>query len=260
MKRRIIGVVAAVLLAAIGTAFLVIYVRSAEERALAGQETVEVLVVTGDVARGTPATDLAGLVTTERVPAKVRAEGGVSSLDQLDGQVASVDLVAGEQVVTSRFAEPAELETRRAIDIPEGLQGITISIAPQRALGGEIRPGDTVGFFASFSFDDEEIVTEDEEQLRRQISETTKIILHKLLVTNVQVEQLPQAAGEEDVERTGPALAPTGNLLITLAVDVAQAERIVFSAEYGTIWLSAQDEDTTEEGSRIRTPGNIYDD
>ena len=264
MNRRIIGVVAAVLLAAVGTAFLVTYVRGAEERALAGQETVEVLVVDEDVTRGTPASDLGDAVSTERIPAKVRANGSIASLDDLDGQVTAVDLIPGEQLVVSRFADPAQLEAESRVDVPEGLQEVTISIAPHRALGGKIAPGDLVGLFASFNFDDEreeeEIANEEQEELRQELSETSKLLLNKLLVTNVQVEQLPQAPSDEEDENTGPELAPTGNLLVTLAVDVPQAERIVFAAEYGTTWLSAQDENTSEDGSRIRTPRNIYDD
>jgi pilus assembly protein CpaB len=264
MNRRIIGVVAAVLLAAVGTAFLVTYVRGAEERALAGQETVEVLVVDQDVTRGTPASELGDAVSTERIPAKVRANGSIASLDDLDGQVTAVDLIPGEQLVISRFADPARLEAESAVEVPEGLQEVTISIAPHRALGGKVAPGDLVGLFASFSFEDEredeEIANEEREELRQELSETSKLLLNKLLVTNVQVEELPQTPSDEDDENSGPELAPTGNLLVTLAVDVPQAERIVFAAEYGTTWLSAQDENTTEDGSRIRTPRNIYDD
>jgi pilus assembly protein CpaB len=264
MKRTIIGVLSAVLLAAIGTTFLVGYVRGAEDRALAGQETAEVLVVSQDVARGTAAEDLSASVTTEQIPAKVRPVGGVASLDDLQGQVAAVDLVVGEQLVAGRFATPADVQAASRIEVPEGLQEVTISLAPQRALGGQIAPGDMVGLFASFDLDDEreedEIASEASEDLRQELSQTAKIILNKLLVTNVQVETLPQTPGEEETERSGPDLAPTGNLLVTLAVDVPQAERIVFSTEYGLIWLSAQNENTVEDGSRVRTPRNIYDD
>jgi pilus assembly protein CpaB len=264
MNRAIIGVVSAVLLAAVGTFLLVSFVRGAEDRALAGQETVEVLVVTEDVERGTEAASLGDAVSVERIPAKVRAVGSVTSLDDLDGQVAAVDLVTGEQIVATRFATPAQLEAESQIEVPAGLQAITVSLEPQRAVGGQIRPGDLVGLFASFDFEDgrteEEIAAEASEDLRQELSETSKIILHKLLVTNIQVEQLPQALGDEDQDRTGPDLAPTGNLLVTLAGDVGQAERIVFSAEHGLIWLSAQDEDSDEDGSQLRTPRNIYDD
>jgi pilus assembly protein CpaB len=264
MMRRVLGIVAAVLLATVGTAFLVIYVRGAEERALAGEETVEVLVVKEAVDRETKAEDLAAFVATERVPAKVRAAGSVTDLDDLDGQVVAVDLLPGEQLVRSRFATPTQLAEESKVQVPEGLQEVTISIEPQRAVGGQIRPGDIVGFFSSFDLDDkredEQIATEENEDYRQKLSETTKVILHKLLVTNVQVEQLPQTTGDDDGEQTGPDLAPTGNLLVTLAVNTAQAERIVFTAEHGMVWLTAQNDDTTEDGSQLRVPRNIYDD
>jgi pilus assembly protein CpaB len=264
MMRRVLGVVAAVMLAAVGTAFLVAYVRGAENRALAGQETVEVLVVKEPVEKETKAEDLSALVVSERVPAKVRASGSVTDLDDLEGQVVAVDLLPGEQLVRSRFMTPAALAQASEVQVPEGLQEVTISIEPQRAVGGRIQPGDIVGLFSSFDFnderEDEQIASEENEDYRQKLSETTKVILHKLLVTNVQVEQLPQATGDDDGERTGPDLAPTGNLLVTLAVSTAQAERIVFTAEHGTVWLTAQNEDTTEDGSQLRVPRNIYDD
>jgi pilus assembly protein CpaB len=272
MNRTIIGVISAVISAAVGTVLLVSYVQGAEERALAGQETVDVWVVNETIERGTPAEEIDEQLSQETVPAKVRADGSVGDIDELDGHVAAVDLVAGEQLVAGRFLKPAELEAESDIDVPEGMQEITISVEPQRAVGGQIQPGGLVGFFASFSLDDQreddEIAAEENLSLREELSETTKLIVNKLLVTNVQVEQLPQSVGDADGEAgedsttasRAPDLAPTGNLLVTLAVDVDQAERMVFTAEHGTVWLSAQDEDTEEDGSRIRTPRNIYDD
>jgi pilus assembly protein CpaB len=257
MKNTTVGLMVAVLLAAGGTYFLVDFVRGAEERALAGQETVDVLVLNENVARGTSAEDLAQSVSVERIPAKVRANGSVDTLDALAGQVAGVDLVAGEQVVAGRFVTPAQFASSRGIDVPEGLQQITISLAPQRALGGQIAPGDIVGVFGSFLIDNADGTQQ--EVVSDTSIESSKVILHKLLVTNVQVEQLPQAPSENDGETSGPSLAPTGNLLITLAVDVPQAERIVFASEYGTIWLTAQSQETNEAGSRIRNLRNIYD-
>jgi pilus assembly protein CpaB len=250
MSRRIIGVVAAVLLAALGTAVLVAFVKGAESRALAGEQTVDVLVVSESVARNTASTDLADMVVTTQVPAKVRAEGSVADLSDLDGKVTAVDLMPGEQLVASRFVTPAQLAEQSEVEVPEGMQEVTISLEPQRAVGGQIAPGDTVGLVAS---------------LRPQeadAADATKMILQKVLVTNVQVEQLPSqpTEGEEGTDSQGPDLAPTGNLLITFAVDVPKVERIVFSAEFGTIWLTNQPGSADESGSEIRDGGNIYDD
>jgi pilus assembly protein CpaB len=246
MGKRVIGVVAAVLLAAIGTLSLVGYVRGAEARALAGQETVEVLVLAEEVPEDTPAEDLATFVSRERIPAKVRATDSVDDLEALEGMVTSVNLVPGEQLVSSRFATPAQLAEESGVEVPDGLQEVTVALEPQRAVGGQIAPSDTVGLLASYQPD--------------VLPYQTKLVINQLLVTNVQLEQLPSAPAEGEESEGAPDIAPTGNLLVTLAVDVDQAERIVHAAEHGTIWLTAQDEETSEDGSVLREPENIYGD
>jgi len=87
-----------------------------------------------------------------------------------------------------------------------------------------------------------------------QTPPSTHIIAHKLLVTNVQTEKQPVA----DPDITGPDLAPTGNLLITLAGDAEAVESIVFTAEFGMLWLAIEDPEATEVETEIRTRGNIY--
>ena len=71
---------------------------------------------------------------------------------------------------------------------------------------------------------------------------STRLILDEILVTNVQLEELvpePEDVGESNSARVRTP-APTGNLLITLALNPAQAERVVFTAEHGLVWLGAQ--------------------
>ncbi|HVL98856.1 MAG TPA: RcpC/CpaB family pilus assembly protein [Egibacteraceae bacterium] len=261
MARRILGIVAAVVLAAVGTGVLVLYVQGAEQRALAGERTVDVLVVQAPIKKGTTAEQLAGLVESSKIPAKVQAIDSVSSLDELDGKVAAVDLVVGEQLVATRFVEPAQLARTGSVDIPDGLQQVTLSLEPQRAVGGRLAPGDTVGVFISFApFDLEGVILSDEEGNTAEVSKTpntTHLTFHKVLVTNVQGEAAPAAEDDEDAT-TGPTPAPGGSYLITLAVDAAQAERIVFAAEFGLLWLSNEPGAAVEDGTEIRTRGNVY--
>ena len=89
---------------------------------------------------------------------------------------------------------------------------------------------------------------------------TTNIILHKVLVTNVQVERAPTAAPSADTELQQVQIAPTGNLLVTLAIDPENAERIVFTAEYGALWLAAETPGASEEDNQIQTRSIIYED
>ncbi len=272
MNRKLFGLIVAIGLAAAGTFVLVSYVRNAEQRALADEERVEVLVVDDPVATGESAETLAGRIKPELVPAKVRADGAVASIDQLEGMVAAVDLVPGEQLLASRFITQDDFAALGAVQVPEGLLEVTISLAPHRAIGGQIVPGDTVAFVASFDpFTVEDGLGESPEFAAQEptgeegagsqntrTSNSTHIILHKLLVTNVQVERLPSNTDAESAQESGLDLAPTGNLLITLAADAPQVEKIVFTAEHGSVWLARQSETASEEGTQIQTRGTIY--
>lgn len=253
MRRRVIAGIIAVVLAAAGTAVLVMYVRGAEERALAGQEAVEVLVVTEAIEKGTPAQDIAGRVETRQVTANVRAQGSVDDVAELAGEVAVVDLVPGEQVLAERFADPATLQTTGQVAVPSGMQVVSVELEPQRAVGGQIAPGDTVGFIASFTGASSE--GSQDAPANAQAAEggpTTGFVLHKVLVTNVQGSPVPDS---EDETRDG---TPDGAQMVSLAVEAGDAERVVFAAENGSIWLTNEPQDAVEEGTQIQRLDRIY--
>ena len=260
MKRRIVGIVAAVFLAMVGTFVLVAYVKGAEDRALAGERTVDVLVARTEIAKGTKAEDIAASVELEQLPAKVEAAGSVDSLDQLAGKVASVDLVAGEQILASRFVDPNAFAAQGDIEIPDGLHRVTIPLDPARTVGGQVRPGDTVGVVASFTgASSGDSSDEAPEGGSSSGGETTHLMLHKVLVTNVQAEAAAAQPASTDGDEPAPQPAPAGNFLVTLAVDAPTVERLVFAAEYGTVWLSAEPDNAPEDGTRIQSKETIYE-
>lgn len=275
--RRALGIIGAVAIALVGTMLLVGYVRSAEQRALEGEELVEVLVVNELIPRGTPATQIVDDVTIEMVPTKVRAEGAVTDLTEVAELVTSTDLVPGEQLVAARFVTAETISANTRIEAPADALEVTISLPPERALGGGLLPGELVAVVASFDpFDLNsieptelevgEIVDPSEifvgssggtESQSLRTPESTHLILHKVLVTNVQFEQLPRAVGD-DVPEDAPPLGPTGNLLITLAAPPEAVERIVFTAEHGFLWLAAEGEDAAEPVTPVQTRATVY--
>lgn len=279
VNRRVMGAVAAILLAAVGTFVLVAYVRGAEERALEGERSVSVLVVSQPIEKGTPVSEIADLVKAEMVPAKVQTAGTVADLAELEGTVAAVDLLPGDQIVASRFITPSAFQAVRPVEVPEGMLEVTVSLNPERAFGGQVTPGDTVAVVASFdpfeldglepTFLDPEtaatVIEADaaagEDRRTRSSPNTSHIILHKILVTNVQVEQLPipdEADEEEGTPTYTPDLAPTGNLLISLAVTGPDVERLVFTAEFGYVWLAREPVNAPEGDTFIQTRGSVY--
>jgi pilus assembly protein CpaB len=240
--RRLLAAFAALLLLVVGTAVLVAYVRGADSRALAGVRTVEVLVADQLIPGGTTADQLADLVRTDIVPAKTAVDGRVTDLESLAGQVATVDLQPGEQLLASRFGSPDDLQAPGTVAVPDGLQEVSILLEPQRAVGGRLAAGDTVGVFVS--------LTE---------PKTTHVVLHHVLVTQVQGAPAPADPASADPETASAgAAAPSASLMITLAVTAANAEAVVFGIEHGTVWLSLEPEGADISGTEVISPGNIY--
>ena len=287
MSKRWMGVAASVVLVLVGAFLLVRYVQGADERALEGEETVEVLVVTAAVDRGTAAEDLEGKVEITLVPVKLQTPGSVADLSTLDGTFASVDLVPGEQLLSSRFVTAGSLAVLDDYPLPDGLLEVTLSLSPERALGGSLRPGDAVAVIASFDqftltgeepvdvqtqtsvgesseADDgtgsETTVQTETITVTTQTPSSTHLIIHQAIVTNVQVERLPTTTDEETAEESGVELAPTGNLLVSLAMDPEDVERTVFTAEFGTVWLALESETAGDGATQIQTRATVYED
>ena len=280
--RRVIAVVVALALAGVGTFFLVQFVNGAEERSLEGQDLVEVRVVARLIPAGTPVEEL----LEEQVPIRevwksLAALGSVTDMATLAGKVAAVDLLPGEQIVAPRFVTPEEyresLGAGPRVDVPADLLQVTLSLSPERVVGGQVKPGDRMAVLASFDpfglntieptgLDPDEIPVlvpdtgtgEEQAQTGRQSPDSTKIILHKILVTNIQAEELPRTITDEEAVPGAPDLAPTGNLLVTLALDPVSAERLVFAAEHGFIWLALEGSAVSEADTEIQTRNIVY--
>ena len=238
--RRLLAALAALLLALVGTVVLVAYVRGADARALEGVETVEVLVVDRPVPAGTPADQLADLVRTELLPAKAAAEGRVQDLAELAGRVADVDLQQGEQLLAARFSDPEDLAAPGTVAPPEGASEVSILLEPQRAVGGRLAAGDSVGVHVS-------------------LESRTHVLLHRVLVTQVQGAPAPAEAEDGTQTASSGGAAPSASLLVTLGLRPEQAEAVVFAMENGTGWLSLEPADVDPSGTEVLTPENAYE-
>jgi len=168
-KRRITGIVAAVLCAILGTTALVGYVGSAKSEAEAREALTNVYIVDKLVPQGSDAETIKASVSTEKVPSRLVQPGALDNLEDVSADaVATSDLQPGDQLVAARVAPKNQVDP----SIEDKVQ-VSAQLTAERAVGGTIAKGDTVGVYLSFE-------TETPGLAR------THLELQKVLVTNVQ--------------------------------------------------------------------------
>lgn len=278
MNRRIIGIVLAVVLAIGGTFALVRYVQSARDDAAEPEPTETILVVQGEVSQGASLEEVRDNVDLVEVPESLVASGALTDLDAVsEDLVAGVALKPGEQLLRGRLVESSELVS---VDVPTGLQELTVAFDPERAVGGQVEPGESVGIVLSFepfeiaaagptATSDGADPVEAAETEPTRTPNTTHLTLNKVLVTGVQLSRndaerttetrsVDEDSADQPLIAADIAEAPGDQLLVTFAVTSPEAEQIVFAAEFGRIWLTGQNTATDESNTRILTLEQVY--
>ena len=281
-KRRIVGLVAAMLLALVGTVSLVAYVRSAKDKAVAQEALVDVYVVDTFVPKGADPDTIKSSVEIEQVPARLMQTGAVTDLEVIGDQVAASDLQPGDQLLAARLG----LEESVSDEVTDKVQ-ISTLLEAQRAVGGAIQKGDLVGVYVSFDpFNTDEageasgstdaaeaaavdafgtVSTEatspEESAGPAKTPNVSRLEFRNVLVTNVQTTSAPVAAvtadTESDDEATIAQVSGT-QYVVTLAMSPEQSERFVFATEFGRVWLSLDPAGVDDDGTRPVTLADMF--
>lgn len=267
-KRRIIGIVTAMLLAIIGTVALVGYVQSAKDKAVAEEALVDVYVVDELVPKGAEPGTIKSSVSLEQVPARLKQPGAISDLDAVGDNVAATDLQPGDQLLAARLVPKDKVSE----EVTDKVQ-ISTLLAAERAVGGSLKKGDLVGVYLSFDpFTVDEAgesssttpttappasdATSTSAEAEKKTPNVTRLEFQHVLVTNVQTTDTPVNADTKDSEAVEQV---TGSqYVVTLALSPEQSERFVFAAEFGHVWLSNEPASVSDDGTRLVTLGNVY--
>jgi pilus assembly protein CpaB len=103
---------------------------------------------------------------------------------------------------------------------------VTVQLGPQQTVGASIKAGDTVGVFISGSG-------------------ATKLEIQHVLVTRVQGAPAPAPAASPGADSVSDP-APTASMFVTFAASGEDAEKILFAAQFATIWLSNEPADAVQ--------------
>lgn len=229
MNKRAIAAIAAGVLTVLGIGILVTWAVQARQQAFDGAKLISVVQVTRQVTVGTSAADLADSTSTVKLPDTAVPDGAVTSLDQVAGLVTDVTLQAGEVLLKARMSTPGS-HAKGNIDVPKGMQEVTVNLEGQRTLNGALKPGDKVGIWGSW----------------KNSGDWTALIANQVLITGI-------SSGADANADEGAFVA----LVVTFAADTPTIERIVYAAEHGKIWLSLQNADTKGSGANRMTEGDF---
>jgi pilus assembly protein CpaB len=256
VKKKLIGIVGALLLALVGT-FLVLNNQGGGGEEALTREQVPMLVASQALSAGTTVDKLLtteGMVRVAMVNIEDKnpdALSAVAELNEYKGLVVNGDIAANGGLLTTSFADRSSLAIGAGgVDVPADMLQISFSLEPQRVLGGSLRPGDRIAVVGSFSVVDES--TEDTKNI-----DLTHIVVQKALVANVQLANLANAIDNGTVDA---APAVIGNYMVTLALSASDTERLTYALEYGKIWLAKQPDANSGEGSKVWDVGQTLND
>ena len=248
MKTRLLGGIVALVLALVGTLLLVSYVQASEARAQQDLQPVEVLVVQDQIPKGADLDTIKPAVKLTSLPSASIPNGALKSLDGLNGKVAAVDLLPGEPLLGARLADPASLSAPGSAPVPNGMQEISVQLDAPQVVGGRVAAGDTVGIVVLF----------DKGGLKESPDvETGQQVFHKVLVTSVQRSMPTETAGSDPATQANTAL-PTGQLIVTFALNEADSVKIAFAAKFGSLWLTKEPSTATEGAPVVVKKPELY--
>lgn len=281
-KRRIIGIVAATLLALIGTISLVGYVRSATDDAVAQEALVDVYVVDEFIPKGAEPDTITASVSVEQVPARLKQDGALIDLEAVGDQVAASDLQPGDQLLAARLATKDIVSE----EVADKVQ-VSVLLEAERAVGGALTKGDLVGVYVSFdpfnvdeagqpsgeaataaveafigpngeTSPDPQATDTDPTAAPSKTPNVSGLEFRNVLVTNVQTISAPVTPSDNDDDQAPVAQVTGTQYVVTLALSPEQSERFVFAAEFGKVRLSLDPASVTDDGIRPVTLADVF--
>jgi pilus assembly protein CpaB len=221
--RRVVLLGTALLIAVVGTLLVYFYAQRADDRALARQRPVEILVAARQVPAGTKAGDAFdnGWFVPRALPATAVVPKALSSVAEIRDQLTRTAIYPGQQIVEPLFGETVSAPL--PFDLPEGRSAVSFQFGDSARVAGFVQPGSHVMIF----------LTSDIEGQTK-----TRLLLPDVQVIAVgQTAQGDAAAARKPGGQAGGGGGGSGPALLTLALTQSEAQRMIFASASGDLYL-----------------------
>ena len=227
MARRSALLLVAALIALVGTALIVLYVKGIDQRATQGQEMVEVLTASATIEPGedVAAAQEAGKFEKSQVRRADLVEGALTTTSSISDDVALGPIYAGEQILSAKFGSLSDAET---LVIPDDKLAVSVELTDPERVAGFVNPGSEVAIFMSA---DPVILKPDGSE--RKLAPVTRLLLPKVEVigvgtTSVASKVTKTESGEEVTEQVP-------RTILTVAVSQKDAEKLIYASRNGDV-------------------------
>jgi pilus assembly protein CpaB len=225
MGRRTLLLVAALIVAALGTTLVFAYVKRADDRALKHQAPVEVLVAKAEIKAGTSVqqAESQGLFKLQEIPLSATVAGHLRDTRTITDLVAVSDIFPGEQIIADKFAR---VGSTTGLPIPTTKIATSVQLGDPQRVAGFVQPGSEVAIFVTIA------------GAPGTTGNVTRLLLPRVSVLAIGPTTLrPAANGQGNKEALPTAI-------LSLALDQAQAQKVIFAAENGRMWFSLLTKDS----------------
>lgn len=213
MNSRLRNTTIAIILATIGSLILASYFNALQAKIEGDAEPVAVFVAKTAIPAGTGSGELLLRLEKQNIPRKFIAADAISNEAEVKNATLVIALSAGEQLTKNNLRRDAVSEISYRLTADK----VAISIAVDEVVGvaGHVKAGDRVALIAAFS-------------PGPGGGDVSQVLLK-------DVEVLASAASDL---KEGKLAASGAKKTLTLAVLPQEAEKIVFAAEKGKIWVT----------------------
>lgn len=198
--------------------------------------TIPVVFATRDIAKRTSITEKD--VKIEQVPEHNFPKlDYVTSIEEIVGQIALVDLYSQEALLRARVAGKDKV-TSLSFLVPKGMRAVSVKINTVDACGGFLNQGDIVDILATFD------VSDPSRQGAKTIVSTNLLRNVKILAIDkdyemgsgkLSAEDEKNKTSQKDKEAAGLLQAKDKVSMVTLVLSPEDAERAVVASETATI-------------------------
>ncbi len=260
MGRRILAISAAVVIALVGAVLVLLYARSADERALAAQSPTDVYVSSQAVPAGTSLRDAVrtDLITLTQVPNAALPTGALTTVDENNAAlVALTDIAPGEYVLAAAFGEIPLGE--RAIQVPAGQLAVSVQLSDPARVGTFVTPGSHLTIFATHEQTAEASDGTTTDGGTAATGSETQVLLPDVLVIAMGASAL--TPGQVQVDENGQPVEDQQqgqSFLVTVAISPKDAARLVHGINNFTLYAGLRGDEVDVKQSLKTDDGTVF--